>query len=91
MSVIKLLMIQLKAIFEAKAHITFGSSTLKFYYFRALSTQHTSTEVLIFQFWLPLFSENVFQSTMELCCRMPDALDTPRLHSMCIFRKQIFH
>jgi len=35
--------------------------------------QHTSSEVLIFQFWVPIFSENVFQSAVELCCQIPVA------------------
>jgi len=63
-SVTELRVIQLKAIFQAKAHITYLAAF-------ALSTQHTSSEVLIFQFWVPLFSENVFQSAVELCFWMP--------------------
>jgi hypothetical protein len=63
-SVIELRVIQLKAIFQAKAHITYLAAV-------ALSTQHTSPEILIFQFWAPVFSDNVFQSAMELCFWMP--------------------
>jgi len=72
-SVIELHVIQLKAIFQAKAHITYLAAVHWFSFFLALSTQHTFSEVLIFQFWVPLFSANVFQSAMELCCQMPVA------------------
>ena len=53
-TVIELCVIQLKANFQAKPHITYLAAA-------ALSKQHTSSEVLICQFWVPLFSENVFQ------------------------------
>ena len=39
-----------------------------------LWAQHTSSEVLIFQFCMSLFSENVFQSAVELHCQMPVTL-----------------
>jgi hypothetical protein len=40
--------IQLKAVFQTKAHITDLAADTDVFFFRALSTQHISSDVLIF-------------------------------------------
>jgi hypothetical protein len=84
--VIELRAVQLNSLLNEGPHHIFDSSTLMIYFFCALNTPRTFSGNLIFQFWVPLFWENVLVSLgivlLDACCL--GTLCSPAAHACFI-------